>query len=145
MKSTPLGDDGTTVAVDPLTMSNRHERGVVITVGINDSTRLEVLKVIGLCDGDEFTIHDVLRFLSELCELEFASQLVGDELDHLFHVLLDTRVANPVARLTVLENQEEASASILSHIDDCRATGLYSLGSVVRQISSTVRLTVWLP
>lgn len=92
------------VGIDPLTMPNRHERGVVITVGVNDSTGFEILKVIGFCDGDEFTIHDVLRFLSELCELEFASQLVGDELDHLFHVLLDTRVANPVARLTVLEN-----------------------------------------
>ena len=45
-------------------MPNRHERGVVITVGIDDSTGLEVLKVIGLCDGDEFSIHDVLRFLS---------------------------------------------------------------------------------
>lgn len=52
------------VAVDPLTMPNRHERGVVITVGIDDGTGLEVFQVIGLCDGDEFTIHDVLRFLS---------------------------------------------------------------------------------
>lgn len=59
-----VGDDVTTVAIDPLTMPNRHERGVVITVGINDGTGLEILKVIGFCDGDEFTIHDVLRFLS---------------------------------------------------------------------------------
>lgn len=97
-------DDVTAVAVDPLTMSNRHERGVVITVGINDSTRLEVLKVIGLCDGDEFSVHGVLRFLLELGELEFTSQFVGDELDHLFHVLLDTGVTNPVARFAVFED-----------------------------------------
>ena len=91
------------VAVDPLTMPNRHERGVVITVGIDDGTGLEVFQVIGLCDGDEFTIHGSTRF-SELGELEFTSQFVDDELDHLSHVLLYTGVTNPVARSAVLED-----------------------------------------
>ena len=85
-------------------MPNRHERGVVITVGVDDSTGLEILKVMRFCDGDEFMIHDVLRFLSELGELEFTSQFVCDELDHLFHVLLDTGVTNPVARFAVFED-----------------------------------------
>ena len=99
-----VGDDVTTVAIDPLTMPNRHERGVVITVGVNDSTGFEILKVMRFCDGDEFSVHGVLRFLSELGELEFTSQFVCDELDHLFHVLLDTGVANPVARSAVFED-----------------------------------------
>lgn len=128
-----VGDDVTTVAIDPLTMSNRHERGVVITVGINDSTGLEILKVIGFCDGDEFTIHDVLRVLSELGELEFTSQFVCDELDHLFHVLFDTGVTNPVARFAVFEDQEEASASIVSHINDCRSTEKFEKVVVISQ------------
>lgn len=58
-----VGDAFASVAVDPLTMPNRHERGVVITIGVNDSTGFEILKVMRFCDGDEFTIHDVLRFL----------------------------------------------------------------------------------
>lgn len=99
-----VGDDVTTVAIDPLTMPNRHERGVVITVGVNDSTGFEILKVIGFCDGDEFTIHDVLRFLSEPRDLEFTRQFISDEFDHLFHVLFDTGVANPVARSAVFED-----------------------------------------
>ena len=81
-----VGDDVTTVAVDPLTMPNRHECGVVITVGIDDSTRLGVLKVIRLCDGDEFSVHGVLRFLSgsqvENCSLSsHVSELMDGDVE----------------------------------------------------------------
>lgn len=102
----------------------------MVAVGIDDGTWLEVFQVIGLCDGDEFTIHGSTRF-SELGELEFTSQFVGDELDHLFHVLLDTGVANSVVRFAVLENQEEASASVVSHINDCRSTKKFKKIEVV--------------
>jgi hypothetical protein len=60
--------------------------------------------------------------LSEPRDLEFTGQLVRDEFDHLFHVFLNTGIANPVARFAVVEDEEETSASIVSHIDDCRST-----------------------
>lgn len=60
-----VGDNVTAVAIYPLTMPNRHECGVVITVGVDDSTGLEILKIIWFCDGDEFSIHGVLIFLLE--------------------------------------------------------------------------------
>lgn len=89
-----VGDDGATVAAHPLIIANRHERGVVIAIGIDDGTGLETAEISVL-----------FSFLfSELGELEFTSQFVGDELDHLFHVLLDTGVTNPVARFAVFED-----------------------------------------
>lgn len=74
-----VGDDVTTVAVDPLTMSNRHERGVVITVGINDSTGFEILKVIGFCDGDEFSRHSRFSFVLEgtISGFRYVAELVN--------------------------------------------------------------------
>lgn len=57
-------DDVAVVAIHPLIIPDGHERGVVITVGVNDGTGLEAAEFIGFRDGDEFTIHDVLRFLS---------------------------------------------------------------------------------
>lgn len=45
-------------------MCNRHERGVVIAVGIDDGTGLETAEISGFCDSDEFSVHGVLRFLS---------------------------------------------------------------------------------
>ena len=96
-------DDVAVVAIHPLIIPDGHERGVVITVGVNDGTGLEAAEFIGLCDGDEFTIHGSTRF-SELDDLEFTRQFISDEFDHLFHVLFDTGVANPVARSAVFED-----------------------------------------
>ena len=80
----------------------------MVAVCVDDGADFEV-KQLRLCDGYAFAFHGSTRF-SELGELEFTSQFVCDELDHLFHVLLGTGVTNPVVRFAVLENQEEASA-----------------------------------
>ena len=61
-----VGDDGATVAAHPLIIPDGHERGVMVTVGIDDGTRLETAKISRFCDGNEFSVHGVLRFLSEL-------------------------------------------------------------------------------
>lgn len=94
------------VAVDPLTMPNRHERGVVITVGIDDGTGLEVFQVIGLCDGDEFSVHGVLRFLSgsqvENCSLSsHISELMdGDVEVGILNKLVNADALCEVSRIT---------------------------------------------
>ena len=59
-----VGDDGAAIATYPLIIADGHERGVMVTVGIDDGTRLETTEISRLCDGNEFSIHDVLRFLS---------------------------------------------------------------------------------
>lgn len=59
-------DDVATVAIHPLIIPDGHERGVMVTVGIDDGTRLETAKISRFCDGNEFSVHGVLRFLSEL-------------------------------------------------------------------------------
>lgn len=99
-----VGDDVAAIATHPLIIANRHERGVAIAVGINDGTGLEIAKISRFCDGDFVAFHGVLTFLSELDDFEFTDQLVREEFDHLFHVLLDTGVTNPVARFAVFED-----------------------------------------
>lgn len=77
-----VGDEVATVAAHPLIIPDGHERGVMVTVGIDDGTRLETAEISRLCDGDFVVIHDVLTFLLELSDLEFALQFVGEEFDH---------------------------------------------------------------
>lgn len=71
----------------------------MVAVCVDDGADFEV-KQLRFCDGYFFALHS-FSSLSELGELEFTSQFVSDELDHLFHVLLDTGVTNPVARFAV--------------------------------------------
>lgn len=97
-------DDLTVIAADPLIIPNREERGVMVAVGIDDGTWLETAEFIGFCDGDEFAVHGGFSFVLELRDLEFTGQLVRDEFDHLFHVFLNTRIANPMARFAVVED-----------------------------------------
>lgn len=59
-----VGNDGATVAAHPLIIPDGHERGVMVTVGIDDGTRLETAEISRLCDGDFVAFHGVLRFLS---------------------------------------------------------------------------------
>ena len=59
-----VGDDGAAIATYPLIIPDGHERGVMVTVGIDDGTRLETAEISGFCDGNEFSVHGVLRFLS---------------------------------------------------------------------------------
>ena len=92
-----VGDDVAAIATHPLIIPDGHERGVMVTVGIDDGTRLETAEISRLCDGDFVAFHGVLTFLLELSDLEFAGQLVGEEFDHFIEVLHSSVVADPVA------------------------------------------------
>ena len=81
-----VGDDVAAIATHPLIIANRHERGVVIAVGIDDGTGLETAEISGFCDGNGFSVHGVLRFLSgsqvENCSLSsHVSELMDGDVE----------------------------------------------------------------
>mgnify|MGYP000961719850 CR=1 FL=1 len=109
-------DDVAVVAIHPLIIPDGHERGVMVTVGIDDGTRLETAEISRLCNGDFVAFHGVLTFLLELSDLEFALQFVGEEFDHFIEVLHSSVVADPVAGHSSIKDQVE-TATIMHSVE----------------------------
>ena len=76
-------DDVTIVAAHPLTIPNRHERGVMVAVGIDDGTWFETVELIGFCDGDEFAVHGRFSFSLEgtISGFRHVSELVNGDVE----------------------------------------------------------------